>query len=174
MLCALWSGLSAALFAPGWLSEGDHGDGLSLQQRQEAFWGAVARSLGAGAAAARPPPPCAAFTSSFDQGCGRAAFRQASGGAIALSRILQDRHCHMDSRRLRRLQSPRQQSYVHVSLCCSLIHTAMLLRSGHAALCLQFPVSPRPYLNHAPSMIQATRFMPFRCGARHRGASQTP
>ncbi len=103
MLRGLWSGLSAALFAPGWLSEGDHRDSLSLQQRQEAFWGAVACSLEAGAGATRPPPPCTAFASNFDQGCGRAAFKQASGGVSALSRGLQDMHSNLIGRRRERL-----------------------------------------------------------------------
>jgi hypothetical protein len=45
---------------------------MSVQQRQEIFWGNIADSLGA----LRPPSASSCFHSNFDQGCGLSVFRQ--------------------------------------------------------------------------------------------------
>lgn len=58
------AGVSAALFAPGWVSE--VGDPTTFEERQEQFW----RGIAAGVCHPRPLPHTSSFVSTFSQGCG--------------------------------------------------------------------------------------------------------
>jgi Glycosyl hydrolase family 85 len=64
----LSAGVSAALFAPGWVSE--CGDPDTFEQRQEDFWSRIDSAV----QERRPCPLTSAFLSTFCQGCGIAKF----------------------------------------------------------------------------------------------------
>jgi Glycosyl hydrolase family 85 len=64
----LIAGVSAALFAPGWVSE--CGDPDTFEQRQEDFWSRIDSAV----QERRPCPLTSAFLSTFCQGCGTATF----------------------------------------------------------------------------------------------------
>lgn len=66
------AGISAALFAPGWVAQAEHSDELTVQQRQQKFWSEIEKGM----KAHRSPQPASSFYSNFDQGCGLATFEQ--------------------------------------------------------------------------------------------------